>query len=167
MKVHFETSGPLAILALANPPLNLLSGELLDELGAAVRELKRLPIRALMLRAEGKVFSAGADVSAFKGKTESAARESFAAHQQMITDLEALPFPTLAGCSRHVCRRRAGGGARVRSHLGGCLGPLRSTGGNDRNHNAARWCAAFGRTSWISTRSRNHIHRRTVRRGNV
>jgi len=118
MKVHFETSGPLAILALANPPLNLLSGELLDELGAAVRELKRLPIRALMLRAEGKVFSAGADVSAFKGKTESAARESFAAHQQMITDLEALPFPTLAGCSRHVCRRRAGGGARVRSHLG-------------------------------------------------
>ena len=64
MKVHFETSGPLAILALANPPLNLLSGELLDELGAAVRELKRLPIRALMLRAEGKVFSAGADVSA-------------------------------------------------------------------------------------------------------
>jgi len=96
MKVHFETSGPLAILALANPPLNLLSGELLDELGAAVRELKRLPIRALMLRAEGKVFSAGADVSAFKGKTESAARESFAAHQQMITDLEALPFPTLS-----------------------------------------------------------------------
>ena len=41
----------------------------------------------------------------------------------------------------------------MRSHLGGCLGPLRSTGGNDRNHNAARWCAAFGRTSWISTRS--------------
>ena len=66
MKVHFETSGPLAILALANPPLNLLSGELLDELGAAVRELKRLPIRALMLRAEGKVFSAGADVSAIR-----------------------------------------------------------------------------------------------------
>jgi enoyl-CoA hydratase/carnithine racemase len=109
MKVHFETSGPLAILTLANPPLNLLSGELLDELGAAVRELKRLPIRALMLRAEGKVFSAGADVSGFKGKTEKAARESFAAHQQMITDLEALPFPTLAAV-QGMC---VGGGLEV------------------------------------------------------
>jgi enoyl-CoA hydratase/carnithine racemase len=109
MKVHFETSGPLAILTLANPPLNLLSGELLDELGAAVMELKRLPIRALMLRAEGKVFSAGADVSAVKGKTENAARESFAAHQQMITDLEALPFPTLAAV-QGMC---VGGGLEV------------------------------------------------------
>src|SRR2546427_2354364 len=109
MKVHFETSGPLAILALANPPLNLLSGELLDELGAAVRELKRLPIRALMLRAEGKVFSAGADVSAFKGKTESAARESFTTHLQIITDLEELPFPTLAAV-QGMC---VGGGLEV------------------------------------------------------
>ncbi len=109
MKVHFETSGPLAILTLANPPLNLLSGELLDELGAAIRELKRLPVRMLMLRAEGKVFSAGADVSAFKGQTENAARESFAAHQQMIADLEALPFPTLAAV-QGMC---VGGGLEV------------------------------------------------------
>jgi enoyl-CoA hydratase/carnithine racemase len=95
-KVNFETSGPLGILTLANPPLNLLSGELLDDLGTAVKEIKRVPLRALLLRAEGKVFSAGADVSAFKGKTESAARDSFTSHQQMIADLEALPFPTLA-----------------------------------------------------------------------
>jgi enoyl-CoA hydratase/carnithine racemase len=95
-KVHFETSGSLGILTLANPPLNLLSGELLNDLGAAVQEIKRAPLRALLLRAEGKVFSAGADVSAFKGKTENQARESFSGHQQIIMDLEALPFPTLA-----------------------------------------------------------------------
>jgi len=95
-KVHFETSGPLGILTLANPPLNLLSGELLEDLGAAVKQANEGPLRALLLRAEGKVFSAGADVSAFKGKTESGARDSFTAHQHMIADLEALPFPTLA-----------------------------------------------------------------------
>src|SRR5260370_27816104 len=84
------------MLTLANPPLNLSSGELLENLGTAVSEAKRVPLRALLLRAEGKVFSAGADVSAFKAKTESEARASFTTHQQMIADLEALPFPTLA-----------------------------------------------------------------------
>ncbi|HJY86711.1 MAG TPA: enoyl-CoA hydratase/isomerase family protein [Candidatus Acidoferrales bacterium] len=95
-KVHFETSGSLGILTLANPPLNLLSGELMEDLHTAVTEVKRLPLRALLLRAEGKIFSAGADVSAFKGRTESEARERFTTHQRMIADVEELPFPTLA-----------------------------------------------------------------------
>ena len=95
-KVRFETSGSLGILTLANPPLNLLSGELIEDLRAAVTEVKRAPLRALLMRAEGKIFSAGADVSAFKGKTDSEARERFTSHLRMIADLEELPFPTLA-----------------------------------------------------------------------
>jgi enoyl-CoA hydratase/carnithine racemase len=95
-KVRFETSGPLGILTLANPPLNLLSGELIEDLRATVTAVKRAPLRALLMRAEGKVFCAGADVSAFKGKTGSEARERFTTHLQMIADLEELPFPTLA-----------------------------------------------------------------------
>lgn len=95
-KVRFETSGSLGVLTLANPPLNLLSGELIEDLRAAVSEVKRTPLRALLLRAEGKVFSAGADVGAFKGRTESEARERFTSNRQMIADLEELPFPTLA-----------------------------------------------------------------------
>ncbi len=95
-KVQFETSGPLGILTLANPPLNLLSGELIEDLRATVSEVKRAPLRALLVRADGKIFSAGADVSAFKGKTGSEARERFTSHLRMIADLEELPFPTLA-----------------------------------------------------------------------
>ena len=95
-KVHFETSGPLGILTLASPPLNLLSGELIEDLRAAVTEVKRAPLRALLMRAEGKIFSAGADVSAFKGKTGPEAHERFTSHLRMIADLEELPFPTLA-----------------------------------------------------------------------
>ena len=95
-KVQFETAGSLGILTLANPPLNLLSGELIEDLRATVTEVKRTPLRALLLRAAGKLFSAGADVSAFKDKTGRDARERFTTHLRMIADLEELPFPTLA-----------------------------------------------------------------------
>ncbi len=94
--VQFETSGPLGILTLANPPLNLLSVELIEDLRATVTEVKRAPLRALLVRAAGKIFSAGADVSAFKGTTRSEARKGFTTHLRMIADLEELPFPTLA-----------------------------------------------------------------------
>ena len=95
-KVHFEIKGPLGILTLANPPLNLISGEVIADLRAAVTELKEAPIRALLLRAEGKTFSAGADVSSFTGKSAKDARENFTAHLRMIADIEELPYPTMA-----------------------------------------------------------------------
>ncbi len=94
--VQFESSGPLGILTLANPPLNLLSGELIADLRATVTEVKRAPLRALLVRAAGKLFYAGADVSAFRGKTGSDARERFTTNMRMIADLEELPFPSLA-----------------------------------------------------------------------
>ena len=95
-KVRFETSGALGLLTLANPPLNLFSGELIEDLRATVTEVKRIPLRALLVRAEGKIFSGGADVSAFKGRTAIEARELFTSHLSLIADLEELPFPTLA-----------------------------------------------------------------------
>jgi enoyl-CoA hydratase/carnithine racemase len=95
-KVRFETSGALGILTLANPPLNLISGEVVADLRSAVTEIKRAPLRALLFRAEGKAFSAGADVSSFTGRSASDARTNFTAHLRMIADLEELPYPTLA-----------------------------------------------------------------------
>jgi enoyl-CoA hydratase/carnithine racemase len=95
-KVRFEISGALGILTLANPPLNLFSGELIEDLRAGVSEAMRASIRALLVRAEGKVFSGGADVSVFKGRTAGEARARFTSHLRLIADLEELPFPTLA-----------------------------------------------------------------------
>jgi enoyl-CoA hydratase/carnithine racemase len=94
--VRFETSGSLGILSLANPPLNLFSGELIGDLRAVVTEVKRTPLRALLVRADGKIFSGGADVNAFEGKTATDARELFTSHLRLIADLEELPFPTVA-----------------------------------------------------------------------
>jgi enoyl-CoA hydratase/carnithine racemase len=95
-KVRFEISGSLGLITLANPPLNLFSIELIDDLRAAVSDAQRAPIRALLVQAEGKVFSGGADVSVFKGVSSSEARKRFTSHLRMIADLEELPFPTLA-----------------------------------------------------------------------
>jgi enoyl-CoA hydratase/carnithine racemase len=95
-KVRFETSGSLGILSLANPPLNLFSAELIEDLRAAVTEVKRTRIRALLVRADGKIFSAGAEVGVFKGVSPQEARERFTSHLRLIADIEELPFPTLA-----------------------------------------------------------------------
>src|SRR4029450_4672227 len=95
-KVRFEISGPLGVLTLANPPLNLFSGEVIEDLRAAVTEIKGAPLRALLVQAEGKVFSGGAEVSVFQGRTPSEARERFTSQLRLIADLEELPLPTLA-----------------------------------------------------------------------
>jgi enoyl-CoA hydratase/carnithine racemase len=95
-KVRFETSGSLGILSLANPPLNLFSGELIEDLRTAVTRIKRAPLRALLVRADGKVFSGGADVGVFAGRTATEARERFTSHLRLIADLEELPFPTIS-----------------------------------------------------------------------
>src|SRR5260370_6622394 len=96
-KVNFEISGALGILTLANPQLTLISGEVVADLRAAVTELKRAPLRALLVRAEGKVFSAGADVSSFTGKSASDARSNFTAYLRMMAEIEELAYPTLGG----------------------------------------------------------------------
>src|SRR5271168_2239812 len=95
-KVRFEIAGALGVITLANPPLNLFSMEFIEDLRAAVDEAKRTPLRALVVRAEGKVFSGGADVSVFKGRTSTEARNLFTSQLRLIADLEELPFPTLA-----------------------------------------------------------------------
>jgi enoyl-CoA hydratase/carnithine racemase len=95
-KVRFETSDVLGLITLANPPLNLFDQELIDDLRTAVSQARQHPLRALLVRADGKNFSGGADVAVFNGKTASEARELFTSHLRTIADLEELPFPTIA-----------------------------------------------------------------------
>src|SRR5246127_3151183 len=95
-KVRFETSDALGLITLANSPLNLFDQELIDDLRTAVNQARRHPLRALLVRADGKNFSGGADVAIFKGKTAEEARERFTSHLRTIADLEELPFPTIA-----------------------------------------------------------------------
>src|SRR5262249_24538823 len=95
-KVRFEQSDALGLLTLANPPLNLFDEELIADLRSAVSQAAQLPIRALLVQADGKHFSCGADVAIFKGRTADEERLRFTSHLRTIADLEELPFPTIA-----------------------------------------------------------------------
>src|SRR5262245_35975879 len=75
-KIRFDSSGALGLLTLANPPLNLFDEELIADLRAAVQ----LQLRGLLVRAEGKHFSGGADVRTFMGKSVDEARQCFTSH---------------------------------------------------------------------------------------
>ncbi|MNM96707.1 putative enoyl-CoA hydratase echA8 [compost metagenome] len=66
-----ERHGPVGLIRLDRPEVhNALNGELMDELGSALRELEReAQIRALVITGNDKAFAAGADISElqFKG----------------------------------------------------------------------------------------------------
>ncbi|GBD31791.1 Cyclohexa-1,5-dienecarbonyl-CoA hydratase [bacterium HR33] len=63
MLVHLYKADGRAHLAIDNPPLNILTRGVLSELRGALEELSAdLELRAVVLEARGKHFSAGADV---------------------------------------------------------------------------------------------------------
>lgn len=71
--VRLERDGDVAELILDAPPLNLFDAAVFDALESTVAEVEATPPRALLLRAEGKVFSAGVDVHLFAGLDAAAA----------------------------------------------------------------------------------------------
>ena len=94
-KVRFERDGDVGVVTLADPPLNLFGRELLADLHAALDDARVAGARALVVRAEGEVFTGGADVKMFQGLTGEQVREEL----NLIAvphKLEAMEIPTLA-----------------------------------------------------------------------
>ena len=102
--VRTEVMEGVAIVTLHRPPVNVLTLALLRELE---RDLERLAglsdLRALVLQAEGKHFSAGADVGEH---VEPAYRELIPAFLHTLETLASFPLPTIAA----VRGRCLGGG---------------------------------------------------------
>lgn len=95
-RARFERDGDLGILVIGDPPLNLFGRELTEAVVSCLKQAEEEPIRALLVRADGKVFTGGADVNVFHGLTPGEA-EGFIADLLEITHrLEDLPVPTLA-----------------------------------------------------------------------
>ena len=64
--VRYEVDGGVAVLTLANPPVNALGAALRAALDAALARAEAdESVRAIVLAAEGKVFVGGADISEF------------------------------------------------------------------------------------------------------
>ena len=99
-KVWVTAAGDVAELVISAPPLNLFDGQLAADLAAALDELAMLTrdgaARAVLLRAEGKVFCAGVDVHEFQGLGPSQGAALMARFLALVQILERLPVPTIA-----------------------------------------------------------------------
>jgi enoyl-CoA hydratase/carnithine racemase len=118
-KAYVTRTGDVAELVISAPPLNLFDAQLVTDLEDAVDEIiaqcwpggktpRNPPVpgeplppeprwaRAVLLRAEGKVFCAGVDVHEFQDLGPAQGAALMARFLALVQTLERLPVPTLA-----------------------------------------------------------------------
>jgi enoyl-CoA hydratase/carnithine racemase len=95
-RARYERVGDVAVIVIDDQPLNLFGYELTNDLIAALEEAEGDMPRALLVRAEGKVFTGGADVHVFDDKTPEQAAAFFNDLLKITHKLEDMPWPTIA-----------------------------------------------------------------------
>ncbi len=93
--VQLDHDGPLAIMSIDSPPLNLFDQQLMDELSDTVDQLAAAPPRGLLVRAQGRVVSGGVDVHVFDGLSPEDAAAMWVSLLDLVHRLEQLPLPTV------------------------------------------------------------------------
>ena len=92
--------GRVAHLELVNPPLNLITHDLLEALSAALTTLAASSpgdVRAVVVSGRGeRAFSAGSHVGEFEGQRGPGGRERLAFEAGVARRLAELPMPTIA-----------------------------------------------------------------------
>jgi enoyl-CoA hydratase len=92
--------GRVAHLQLANPPLNLVTAELLRALATALETIAAKEpgaVRAVVVSGSGeRAFSAGSDVGEFEAQRGPEGRARHALESGVATSLAGLPMPTIA-----------------------------------------------------------------------
>jgi enoyl-CoA hydratase/carnithine racemase len=93
-----ERRGPVAILTLNNPPLNILTGRLLEELATRLLELSNDPsVRVLVFAGAGdRAFSGGANIRDMVNMDRAEARAFSTKGQAVANLLERSPLPVIA-----------------------------------------------------------------------
>jgi enoyl-CoA hydratase len=93
--IAIEADGPLMVLAIDHPPLNLFDGELIDALEQAVGEVVAKRPRGLLICARGKVVSGGVDVNVFDGLRPESGGDLWHRLLSIVHAIEDLPAPTV------------------------------------------------------------------------
>ena len=109
--VELSVEGPRADLTLKTEEgINVLGPELMTQLGKLIGQVRDNPkVRFTVLRAEGKVFAAGADIKKMATFTRADGFEYGKLGQGVINALEALPCITVAALNGAAL----GGGCEV------------------------------------------------------
>jgi enoyl-CoA hydratase/carnithine racemase len=95
-KAEFRLEGGVGEIVISDPPLNLFGLELAGDVARATDEAYESSARAILVRAEGDHFSAGANVEMFIGRDEAAARELLEQFIPVIRRFAEIPVPTVA-----------------------------------------------------------------------
>jgi enoyl-CoA hydratase/carnithine racemase len=95
--------GRVAHLELVNPPLNLVTGELVLQIRDALRAIETADdVRAVIVSGRGeRAFSAGAHVGEFEDQAGEAGRDRHQLDQDVWRQLAVLPMPTIAAIEGH------------------------------------------------------------------
>jgi len=90
--------GAVARLTLTRPPLNVLTTEMMEELGEAFAWAAAQPLlKVLLLAAEGKVFSAGVDIEDQRGDRTKPILEAFHGLFRLLRALDCVTVAALQG----------------------------------------------------------------------
>jgi enoyl-CoA hydratase/carnithine racemase len=92
---RLEQEGPLAVLTIDKPPLNLFDESVFAGLEAAVEQIRAAHPRGLLIRAEGRAWTGGVDVHMFQGLTPETGGDVWRRGLEMIQAVEDLPFPVV------------------------------------------------------------------------
>jgi enoyl-CoA hydratase/carnithine racemase len=96
-KVRYEREGDVGLVVIDDPPLNLFGMELTNDLMAALEEAEGDMARALVVRAEGRVFTGGVNVEVFADLSKEQGATLFEEPlAKIVQKLEAMPIPTVA-----------------------------------------------------------------------
>ena len=88
-----EEKDMIGRITFNNPPLNILNIEMMKEINNAVKDFQKRKLKVLILKANGKAFSAGVDVS---DHTNEKVKGMIQVFHDIFTNLHKINSPTVA-----------------------------------------------------------------------
>lgn len=94
----YEKNNHVAVLTIQKPPANALSSTLIQDIDEMLNEIENdTNIKAILLKGEGKFFSAGADIKEFTALQNASDYQSLSENGQKVFDrIENFHIPVIA-----------------------------------------------------------------------
>lgn len=109
IKVDMRNNG-VCVVSLDNPPLNVVSLPVIDELYDVMAKLPREEtVKAVIVTGGARTFSAGSDVKEFPGVRDCVVDKKLKKENEAFNGIEFLPQPTIAAMEGNTC----GGGLEI------------------------------------------------------